>query len=366
MMQILFSFFFDGLAVIGAFLVVIGVHELGHFLMARCLGVGVLRLNLGFGKSLWKKKSKNGIEYAISPFLLGGYVKLLDEREGSVPPELLHKSMTRQPAWKRWSILAAGPLMNFLLALCFFMLVLLQGLPALKPVIGAITPASLAQKAGFQSGDLFLSVQGKPVSNWLFVNLYLIDAFGEKGNLSIEVQHTNTKKAQLVFPLSEWKLNPLNPNLLQSLGLVPSLEAQWMKIEKETPINAFCTALTYTYNYAKANGVIAYKIVRGIISIRSLAGPISVFIASVNSLKKGWVYYCFFLAFLSVSVGAFNFLPIPGLDGFQMLIVFYEKITGRPVSSALQVLFYQLGIIALSVLLSQVLINDVARYGKFF
>lgn len=370
MMQTFFVDFFmlllKILPAIGAFLVVIGVHELGHFFMARCLGVGVLRLSLGFGKPIWKRKSKKGIEYGISPFLLGGYVRLLDEREESVPPELLSKSMTRQPAWKRFCILSAGPLMNFIFATILFILVLSHGLPVLKPVVGEVIASSLAEKTGFQKGDIFLSVKNHPVSNWLLVHMYLIEAFGEKGRLSIEVQHPDTTRESLDFPLSQWKLNALNPNLLISLGVRPSLKAQWMRTEKEKFFQAITSSLIYVTDYARLNGIIAYKMVRGILSIRSLGGPISIFTASVESVKKGWVYYCFFLGFLSVSVGAFNLLPIPGLDGFQMLIVFIEKITRRSVSTALQVLLYQLGLIALSLLMVQVVLNDLARYGKFF
>jgi regulator of sigma E protease len=360
----LYTFFFGFLSIICAFIIVIGVHEWGHFLVARRLKVKVLRVNLGFGKPFWRKKSKQGFEYALSPLLLGGYVRLLDEREGNVPPELLSQSMTRQFAWKRISILFAGPLMNFIFALIFFMIVFLYGLPSVQPVIGKIIPASVAEKAGFKKGDKLLTIQEKPVNNWIWVNFYLLEAFGEKGKLNILVQHANAVEDRITVSLSSWKLNPLNPNLLSSLGIQPALSKKWRQTEKLTPLKALLTSVDYVAKYIQVNGIVVYKIIRGVLSVRSLAGPIAVFVVSAESAHRGWIYYCFFLAFLSVSVGAFNLLPIPGLDGFQILIVLIEKIRGRPVSSALQVLLYQLGLIILVLLFVQVIVNDVARYGK--
>lgn len=351
----------DIIAAMGAFLLVIGIHELGHFFMARRLDVPVLRLSLGFGKPLWLKKTKSGTEYCVAPILLGGYVQLLDEREGKVPAELFNKSLTRQPAWKRWAILGAGPLINFLLAVVLFLFVLSNGLPVLKPVIGKVMTASLAQKAGFQKGDILVAIENEPVSDWMLVSFNLIESFGKKGFLSIVVQHSNKQKALLKIPLSEWKLNPLKPDLLSSLGIQPSLDTKWMRIKKEPPMQALVASLKYASDYARINGIIIYKIVTRTLSIRSLAGPLALWSESAESLKKGFIYYCFFLGFLSVSIGAFNLLPIPGLDGFQMLIVLAEVIRRKPISTAFQVLMYQLGLIALSVLLVQVILNDVAR-----
>ncbi len=359
------TFIFSLLTVICAFIIVIGIHESGHFIMARCLNVRVLRLNLGFGKPLWKIKSKGGMEYAISPWLLGGYVQLLDEREGKVPPELLSQSMTHQPAWKRLSILLAGSLMNLMFALIFFMVVFLYGLPSVEPVINKVIPQSVAEKAGFKKGDKLLAIQNEPVNNWIWVNFYLLETFGEKGNLTARVERSDGVHL-ITVPLSQWKLDPLRPNLLASLGLQPALKKKWYQIEKLSPLNAFLTSCQYVSKYIQVNGIIVYKMVRGVLSIRSLAGPIAIFVASAESAKKGWIYYCFFLAFLSVSVGAFNLLPIPGLDGFQMLIVIIEKLRRKPVPSALQVLFYQLGLILLALLFIQVMLNDMTRFGKFF
>lgn len=350
------------LAALFAFLIVIGIHEFGHFLVAQWVGVKVLRFNIGFGKPFALKKAKSDIEYGISPFLLGGYVKLLDEREGKVSPELLSQSMTRQPLWKRLSILGAGPGMNLLLAIILFVIVLTNGLPILKPVVGEIIPTSLAEKAGFQKGDVFLKVENAPAANWMIINFKLIDAFGEDKLLNFTVRHSNGQKSVLKIPVSEWKLDPIKPNLLVSLGIRPAIEPTLMTVQKENIRQAFITSVSYMWSYAKTTGDIFYKIARGVLSIRALSGPISLWIESAQSLKKGWIYYTFFLGFLSVSMGVVNLLPYPGLDGFQMVLAIVEKVIKRPISTALQLLIYRLGLIALAILLIQVVLNDIERY----
>ncbi len=363
-----FSIFVTFLAAIAAFLVVIGIHEYGHFFMARRFGVVVERVNLGFGKPWWSKKANNGIEYGLSPFILGGYVQFSDS------------SLKSQSAWKHFFILSAGPAANFFLAIILFTFVLWAGFPMVKPVVGEIVPESIAQKSGIQSGDLLLKINNKPVSDWMFVNIYLIESFGEKGNLMLTVKHVNNdntidqnagndKRAEIYaqqpininIPLNSWKLDPLKPDLLSSLGIKLSNDPKWQNIKQENLPHAILSSLSYTFNYAKLNGIVVYKIVRGIISIRSLAGPLALWTESMKSWQRGFVFYCFFVAFCSVSIGFFNLLPIPGLDGFYAVILFIEEITGQMISTAWQTLMIQLGWIVLSLLLVQVVLNDLAR-----
>lgn len=357
----IFSVLSDIASAIAAFLIIIGIHELGHFFAAKYLGVSVVRLSLGFGKPLWSRKSKQGTEYALSPILIGGYVKLLDEREMPVAETELDKSFSRQKAWKRFGILSAGPLTNFFIAICLFTLVLSVGYPISKPVIAEVIPDSLAQKAGFQVGDTVLAIQKKSTPNWIFINLQLLRYFGEKGELSFRVQHADGSKAHLHIALSQWKLSASNPDFLSGLGVKPSLEKKWIQIIKEKPWVALGDAWQYTGNYIQMNYLVLYKVFRGILSIRSFVGPVAIWEVSVNAFEKGWIDYCFFLGFLSIAIGFFNLLPVPGLDGFQMLILLIEKITRKPVSIAAQVLMYRFGLILLSLLFVQVLLNDLHR-----
>src|SRR5512139_1379053 len=147
-----------------AFLVAIGVlvavHEYGHFWMARRMGIRVLRYSIGFGKVLWSRRGQDGCEFAFSAIPLGGYVKLLDEREGPVAPELLSEAYNRKPVWRRILVLLAGPFANFLFAVVAYWILFVVGVPALKPVVGDVTADSMAAEAGLQSGDTLVGVGG--------------------------------------------------------------------------------------------------------------------------------------------------------------------------------------------------------------
>jgi regulator of sigma E protease len=151
-----------------AFLVAIGVlvavHEYGHFWMARRLGIRVLRFSIGFGKTLWSRKGADGTEYAFSAIPLGGYVKLLDEREGSVEPSQLSSAYSRRPPWQRILVLLAGPFANFLFAVLAYWVLFVAGVPALKPVLGEIAPDSIAAQAGLRPGDEIVGVSGEQVT----------------------------------------------------------------------------------------------------------------------------------------------------------------------------------------------------------
>jgi regulator of sigma E protease len=175
-----------------AFLVAIGVlvavHEYGHFWMARRMGIGVLRYSIGFGKVLWSRRSKHGCEYAISAIPLGGYVKLLDEREGPVPPELLSQAYNRKPVWRRILVLLAGPFANFLFAAAAYWILFVIGIPALKPVIGDVTADSVAARAGMQSGDAIVAVAGEPVSTREGAVLAILDRLMDGAPIELAVR----------------------------------------------------------------------------------------------------------------------------------------------------------------------------------
>ncbi|MBK7903694.1 MAG: RIP metalloprotease RseP [Proteobacteria bacterium] len=151
-----------------AFLVAIGilvaVHEYGHFWMARRMGIKVLRFSIGFGRVLWSRRGADDTEYAFSAIPLGGYVKLLDEREGPVDPALANQAYNRKPVWRRILVLLAGPFANFLFAAAAYWILLVVGTSALKPVIGDVTADSIASRAGLQPGDTIVGVAGKPVA----------------------------------------------------------------------------------------------------------------------------------------------------------------------------------------------------------
>ena len=155
------------LAFIGAIVVLVAFHEYGHYFVARLCGVKVLRFSIGFGKILYTKKFAGGeTEWSISAIPLGGYVKMLDEREGVVKPEDLPRTFNRQPVLRRMAIVVAGPLANLLLAIVFYWGLFIYGVPGLKPIIGNIAPATPAAAAQLQAQQTIVSINGTETPSW--------------------------------------------------------------------------------------------------------------------------------------------------------------------------------------------------------
>jgi regulator of sigma E protease len=150
--------------------VLVSVHEFGHFWVARRLGIRVLRFSIGFFKPLYTrtigKTKEDQFEFVIAAVPLGGYVKFLDDREGGISPQEAQGAFYRAPPWKRIAVLLAGPMCNLILAIFLYWALFTGGVPALKPIIGAVTTDSIAARAGLQPNDLIIQVAGKSVDTW--------------------------------------------------------------------------------------------------------------------------------------------------------------------------------------------------------
>ncbi|MBM2883781.1 RIP metalloprotease RseP [Chromobacterium phragmitis] len=182
-----------------AFLLAIGVlvtfHEFGHYWVAKLCGVRVLRFSIGFGSPLFRFKPRE-TEWVICPIPLGGYVKMLDEREGYVDPEERSRAFNNQHVLKRIAIVAAGPLANLLLAVLLYWGVIAQGVPQLKPLIGTVVAQTPAAAAGFRDGDRVVSVAGRAVSSWQEIRLALVDAAMSGDVISVRVQNASGAAAE--------------------------------------------------------------------------------------------------------------------------------------------------------------------------
>ena len=233
---------FDLLWNTASFIVALGIlvtiHEYGHFWVARKNGVKVERFSVGFGKSLWRKTGKDGTEYVIAMIPLGGYVKMLDERVDEVHPEDKDKTFNSKTVYQRIAIIAAGPLANFIFAVFAFYLMFLIGMPSIKPIIGEITPNSIAQQAQLPENSEIVNVAGKATRDWQDVNLALI---GEIGNESIEVKIKNNDSQYITtyhLNTQSWQFSPDKVSALTSLGInpyVPHIYSELATIASDSP-----------------------------------------------------------------------------------------------------------------------------------
>lgn len=220
MLSTLFYFFL-------ALILLVTVHEYGHFQVARWCGVKVLRFSFGFGPVLARWQDKRGTEYAWSLFPLGGYVKMLDETEGEVSAEELPYAFNRQPLWKRVAVVVAGPLFNFLFALVALWLVAVIGIQSLAPMIAEVKPGSLADRAGIRAGQEIVTVNDQPVYSWRDFQFILMPFIGSKADLIFTTKPIGDSQdlQSHALSLADWQLDPKKPDLLASFGLVPFVPA---------------------------------------------------------------------------------------------------------------------------------------------
>ena len=444
-----------------AFLVAIGilvaVHEYGHFWMARRMGIKVLRFSIGFGRVLWSRRDAEGTEYAFSAIPLGGYVKLLDEREGPVSPELLAQAYNRKPVWRRILVLLAGPFANFLFAAVAYWILLVVGTAALKPVIGDVTADSIASRAGLQQGDAIVGVAGKPVTTREGAVLAILDRLMDGTPIELEVQGAegtaSPRELQLLIagdrraltepgalmsglgfdfwyptiPTEIGKIVPGSPaekvglqigdrvvavagepvadfqamvkivqpspgktltfaidrkgerldvpieveaqregdRMVGRIGIQPAaglaVPASMRTIERFGPVSAVGHAIEKTWDMSLLTVRMIWNVATGDVSVKNLSGPINIAEYAGFSARQGILSFLSFLAVVSVSLFVLNLLPIPILDGGQVVYQLAEVVKGSPLSERAQAVGQQIGILLLLVLMSFAFYNDLAR-----
>jgi regulator of sigma E protease len=222
-----------------ALIILVAVHEYGHFYVARRCGVKVLRFSIGFGRVLWSRTDKQGTEYSLSALPLGGYVKMLDEREGDVPESEKDFAFNNQSVWKRMAIVAAGPIANIFFAVLLLWVSLLNGDEGLVPKVSKVLPNSVAEQMGIEANQEIVAVDGAPTPTWGELNRALAKRLGETGDIEVTVVYPDsTYQYRLMGKLENWLKTDAEPDPVKGLGLdlaVPKIEPVVGEVVKDSP-----------------------------------------------------------------------------------------------------------------------------------
>ena len=210
---------------LAAFIVALGilvtVHEFGHFWVARRCGIQVERFSVGFGKALWRRRDKQGTEYVVALIPLGGYVKMLDERVESVPPELRHRAFNNKTVMQRAAVIAAGPLANFIFAVIAYWLVFMIGIPGARPVVGEITNNSPAANAQIMPGMELKAVDGIETPDWDAVRMALVAKIGDDSTTLRIAPFGSEQTSDKYVDLHNWSFEPDKQDPIIALGIKP-------------------------------------------------------------------------------------------------------------------------------------------------
>lgn len=338
--------------------ILIFVHELGHFLVAKLSGVKVLKFSLGFGPKLIGTKIGD-TEYMISAFPLGGYVKLLGDnpREKVVKKEQT-RAFLHQPVPKRMAIVAAGPLSNFLLAVFIFSLVLWIGIPQPSSMVGGVTEGTPAHQARIQPGDRIIEINGTEITYWS--DLLTVIPKSEGRELQLTIQRGEKVFTVGVTPRAVTVQNIFGEEKkTYQIGIMQSEDTV---IIREPFLQALGTGFYQTWFVTKLTVVSIAKIIQRVIPAKkALGGPILIAQMAGKQAQEGFLALLFFTAALSVNLGIINLFPIPILDGGHILFLSIESIIGRPLSVRKMEVAQQIGLIILILLMAFIFYNDIMR-----
>jgi regulator of sigma E protease len=351
--------------------IVVFFHEFGHFIVARLCGVRVLVFSIGFGPELAGFNDRHGTRWKISAIPLGGYVKFFgDENAASVPETQRLESMNEgeratsfffQPVRKRAAIVVAGPVANFILAIIIFAAIfMIYGKQSMSARVDSVQADSAAATAGFQTGDVVLAINGKPVDDFADMQRVVSESAGDK--LDIKVDRKGTQLVLQATPaLKEIKDNFGNVHRIGILGISRSMDADDMKFQPVSPPQAVVMGVQETWFIVDRTLSYIWGVVVGRESADQLGGPARIAQISGQVAKIGFVALIHLVGVLSVSIGLLNLFPIPLLDGGHLLFYSIEAMRGRPLSERAQEVGFRIGLAIVVMLMIFATFNDIVH-----
>lgn len=337
-------------------------HELGHFLVAKWSGVGVLKFSIGFGPVLAGRKIGE-TEYVISAIPLGGFVKMVGEDpEESVSEVDRSRSFQAQPLWKRFAIVFAGPFANILFTVVAFALVFAvygARVPSEQAKVGKIMPDMPAATAGLKDGDTVLAVDGKPVGTWDELSQAIRSSGGRTVTLSIERAGERLEIAVTPQPREEKNLFGEVTGTAYVIGIERGFDVQVVG-----PLRAGWMAVQQTAWWMETILLSIGKMLTGSIPAREIGGPILIAQTAGEQARLGLEYLLHFMAVISVNLAVLNLLPIPVLDGGHLFFFLIEAVRRRPLDVRYREIAQQVGLVLLLLLMAFAFYNDIARVLK--
>ncbi|MEW6410679.1 MAG: RIP metalloprotease RseP [Nitrospirota bacterium] len=337
--------------------ILIFVHELGHFLAAKRLGVSVLKFSLGFGPKVVGKKIGE-TEYLISAFPLGGYVKMLGEDPAElVNPSDANSSFMAQRVWKRTLIVFTGPLSNLLFAVIIFTGIFILGIPVLTSKVGNVLEDSPAMSAGIQEDDRITAINGIKVNKW--TEMVKIVQRSEGKALRLTIQRDNRTFDIELTPKKKITKNIFGEDKeVWMMGISASKESI---TERSDPLTAVVNGVSKTIEITTLTVIGIIKIFQRIVPTETIGGPILIAQMAGEQAAHGFMSFMIFMAIISINLGVLNLLPIPILDGGHLLFLGIEKIMGKPLSMRKREIAQQIGLFLLISLMIFAFYNDIVR-----
>ena len=343
---------------------IIVVHEWGHFIVARLIGVKVERFSIGFGPKLLGLR-RGDTEYCLCLFPFGGYVKMAgesDEEESPKPAPKPKKWEYRgRSIGERIAIVMAGPAVNYLVGFLIFVVIFLVGAPILSTKIGKVMEDYPAARAGLKEGDRILAVNGRVMDNWEEVTEAI---HSQTGPIELKINRAGQTEAITIQPTVKEMTNLLGATVrVGMVGIAPSEEVE----TRRYPLpQAVARAGGRIYSLTHLTLQALWRIATGGLSVKeSMTGPVGIFYLTSSVAQQGFIHLLQLVAILSTSLGIFNILPLPVLDGGHCLFLLIEKVKGSPVTFRTQEWLTRAGMALLLLLLVVVTYNDLVKFKIF-